>query len=277
MLTALNQQLSTDADNLARALKGESKTQGNWGEFQLELLLEQCGFREGLHYKMQPACQDAEGRRKQPDCILYLPDDKCLIVDAKVSLTAYERYFHAKDDVEKQRFGKEHTQSMLRHIKTLSHKQYDTLYGIHAPDYVFMFVPLESALALAHQEAVDVFEQALRQNVVLVSGTTLLATLRTIAFIWRQEDQRKNVREIALQSGKLYDKFVGFVKDMQDIGMRVQQAQVAYDTAMKKLSESPRKADTLVGRAEHIRKLGAETTKRIPQDMLSGGGEGSDI
>lgn len=267
-LRELNTQLSSDANNLASALKGDNKTQGDWGELQLEVLLQKAGLSRDVHYRTQASFTDQDGRAKRPDFIIILPENKHLIIDSKVSLTAYERYFHANDDLARQVAAKEHLDSLRRHIRDLSDKNYQQLYQINTPDYLMLFVPIESAFALAIQQDQKLFTDALERNIVLVSTSTLLATMRTVSFIWKQERQKNNVLEIARQSGLLYDKFCAFVEDLKSIGARLDQTQLAYRDAMNKLLESPKFGDTLIGRAERIKELGAKTSKQLPKDLL---------
>ena len=267
-LLKLNQQLSEDANNLANALKGESKTQGNWGEVQLELILERVGLQKDVHYQMQGSFEAEDGRRLQPDCVINLPDKKQLIIDSKVSLTAFEKYFNAATEEERKQFSVEHLNSVSGHIKDLSKKNYQNLYQINSPDYVLLFITYESALALACRENPGIFQEALEKNIVLVTGSTLLATLKTVAYMWKQEDQKKNVLDIAKQSGALLDKFVGFVEDLKKIGASLEQTRSAYDGAMNKLVTSAKKGDSLIERAERIQKLGAQSSKALPQDIL---------
>jgi DNA recombination protein RmuC len=267
-LRLLNQQLSQDANNLASALKGDNKMQGDWGELQLERLLEKAGLQKGIHFAAQPSFKDGNGQVKRPDFIIHLPEKKTLIIDSKVSLKAYEQFFQAEEKAEQQRFLKAHVDSIRQHIRNLSRKDYPRLYDIHTPDYLLLYVPVEPAFALAVQEDHQLFLDALDANVVLVSNSTLLATMRTVGYIWKQERQKSSVLEIARQSGLLYDKFVGFVDDLKGIGQRLDQAQSAYGDAMNKLTDSKKFGDTLVGRAERIRELGADASKQLPPDML---------
>jgi DNA recombination protein RmuC len=267
-LRQLNQQLSQDANNLVSALRGDSKTQGDWGELQLELLLEKAGLLRGVHFHIQNSFADQNGAQKRPDFIIQLPDNKQVVIDSKVSLTAYEQFFNAQDTALKPRFLKAHNDSLRNHVKGLSDKSYEQLYQINSPDYVIMFVPIEPALNVALQEDTRLFTDALEKNVVIVTATTLLATMRTVSFIWKQENQKKNVLEIARQSGMLYDKFVAFLEDLKGIGLRLDSAQTAYQDAMNKLNDSRKYGDTLIGRAEKIRELGAKASKKIPKDML---------
>ena len=267
-LRQLNQQLSQDANNLASALKGDSKSQGDWGEFRLELLLEKAGLIKDIHYRTQASFADSDGQQKRPDFIVELPDSKHLIIDSKVSLTAFEQFFNCADEQERQQYLKAHVDSIRRHIKDLSDKNYQHLYQINSPDYLLLFIPLESAFAVASQHDNRLFLDALDKNIVIVTTTTLLATMRTVSYIWKQEKQKSNVLEIARQSGLLYDKFCAFVEDLRDIGQRLDLAQAAYSNAMNKLVESRKFGDTLVGRAEKIRELGAKASKQLPQELL---------
>ena len=264
-LLKLNQQVSEDAIRLTNALKGDSKVQGDWGEVQLEMILTKAGLVKGIHYTCQSSFIDEHGRQKRPDYIIHLPEDKNLILDAKVSLTAYNSYFNAEETPVQNRYLREHVESVRQHIKSLSEKSYQQLYQINQPDYVIMFVPIEPALSVIMQEEKNIFERCLEKNIVLVSTSTLLATLRTISYIWKQENQKKNVVKIAQESGKLYDKFVNFVEDLQSIGRQLEAAQRSYDGAMNKLADGQ---GSLVKKVEKIRKLGASTSKTISPHLL---------
>lgn len=270
-LKDLNLQLSDDARLLASALKGDSKVQGDWGEFQLETLLEKAGLSKGIHYLTQVSFKDNNGKDKRPDMLVNLPDGKHLVIDSKVSLTAYERFFNADSDEKRQRHAKAHLESIRSHVKDLSSKNYQHLYQIDSPDYLLLFIPIEPAFAVAVQHDSKLFLDALERNVVIVTTSTLLATMRTVSYIWRQEKQKKNVLEIARQSGLLYDKFCGFVDDLKEIGQRLDSAQNAWAGAMNKLSDSKKYGDTLIGRAEKIKKLGAKASKELPKELLNGG------
>jgi len=265
-----NSKISDDAQKLTLALKGDSKLQGDWGEMQLETLLEKSGLQKGIHYLCQPNYKTDENTNVRPDFIINLPDNKNFIIDSKVSLTAYERYFNAEDDNQRKIALNEHLQSINKHIQELSGKNYPSLYGINSPDYVFLYVAVEPALNLALQNDLELFEKAMRKNIVLVSATTLLATMRTVSFIWRQENQKNNVIAIATESGKLYDKFVGFLEDMAKIGKSLDASSTSYHNAMNKLSESSKYGDTILGRMENLKKLGANTQKKI-SDVISEG------
>ncbi|WP_456461039.1 DNA recombination protein RmuC [Lutibacter sp.] len=264
-LESLNQQMSQDAINLTNALKGESKTQGDWGEIQLEVLLEKAGLAKGLHYTTQGGFRDENDLLKKPDFIINLPDNKQLIIDSKVSLTAYENYFNAENEATQKIALKNHLISIRKHFKELGEKNYTDLYGINTPDYVLMFIPIEPALLIALNEERKIYLEALDKNVVLVSTSTLLATLSTVASIWKQEDQKRNVLEIAKESGLLYDKFEGFVQDLIKIGKALNLSQESYQNAMNKLSSG---RGNMVKKVENLKKLGAKTKKSLPQNIL---------
>jgi len=264
-LMEMNKRLSDEASHLTKALKGDNKTQGNWGETQVEVLLDNSGLKKGVHYSTQNSVNDEEEGRKIPDFIIQLPESKCLILDAKVSLVAYERYFNETDEQLRAVSLKEHIQSIRSHIKGLSDKNYQNLYGVNSPDYVLMFVALEPALHVALDADNTLFNFALEKNVVLVSQSTLLATLKTVSFIWKQEDQKRNVLEIARQSGRLYDKFVGFVQDMDQLGGQLSTSQKTYDKAMNKLSDGQ---GNLIRSTEKLKELGAKTSKSLPKEYL---------
>jgi DNA recombination protein RmuC len=267
-LRDLNQQLSQDAHQLTSALKGQSKVQGDWGELQLEILLEKAGLSKGIHFITQTTFRDEGGSAMRPDFIIQLPDDKQLIVDAKVSLTAYERYFNESDPTQRERHLRAHVESIRSHVDNLSRKNYQMLYQINSPDYLLLFIPMESALQTASQADPALFTDALDRNILLVSTGSLLATMRTIAHLWKQEKQTRSVLEIARQSGLLYDKFVAFVEDLRTIGQRLDGARDAYDAAMHKLVHAARPGDTLIGKAEKIKELGAKSTKSLPKDLV---------
>lgn len=263
-LSKLNEQLSKDANNLASALKGDSKTQGDWGEAQLEVLLEKSGLMKDVHYSTQGGYKDEEGNTKKPDFIVSLPDNKHLIIDSKVSLTAYELFYNSEKDDQKENL-KNHIISIRNHFKDLSSKNYTDLYGINTPDQVFMYIPIEPALFLALQEDKNIFMDAYDKRVVLVSNTTLLSTLRVVSELWQFDDQKRNVLEIAKQSGLLYDKFEGFVSDLIKVGNNINSSQHSYQDAMNKLSEGK---GNLVSKVENLKKLGAKTKKNLPQKLL---------
>jgi DNA recombination protein RmuC len=268
LMVQANKQMSEEANRLTRALKGDSKVQGDWGEVQLEMLLEKSGLVRDIHFRKQENFKTEDGANVRPDYVINLPESKNFVIDCKVSLTAYEGYYHAETDELRAQKLAEHVASLQRHIADLGSKNYQNLYGINPPDYVFLFVPIEPALTVALQSDNSLFDKALNKNVVLVTTSTLLATLRTISYIWKQENQKRNVLEIAKESGALYDKFVGFVEDLISVGKRIEDTQKDYKAAMNKLVESTKKGDTIVGRIERIKLLGANTTKAIPQNLL---------
>ena len=264
-LSELNVRIGEEARNLTKALKGDTKKQGNWGEVILERILERSGLNEGEEYKKQYSDTSEDGKRIQPDIVVFLPDKKHIIVDSKVSLVAYERVVNAQDDRERARYIKEHLVSLKTHIKGLSEKHYQTAIKLNSPDFVLMFVPIESSFSIAIQEDHDLFNYAWDQKVVIVSPSTLLATLRTIASIWQQENQTKNALEIARQGGALYDKFAGFVADMQKIGDNITSTQKSYNDAMNKLNTG---SGNLIRRVEKLKKLGAKASKELPGNLL---------
>lgn len=264
-LMSINQQMHVDAQNLTRALKGDTKTQGNWGEFILESILEKSGLIKDREYKTQASIVTEEGKRFQPDVLINLPDGKCIVIDSKVSLVAYEKFISGDDDAVRAIAAKEHLQSFRSHIKGLSEKNYQNLYGVKSLDFVLLFVPIEPAFALAVQHDTQLFNDAFERNIVIVSPSTLLATLRTVANIWRQENQNKNAIDIANKAGDMYDKFVGFVDDLITLGSKMRDSQKAYEGAMNKLSTG---AGNLVKRSEDLKKLGAKASKSLRQDLL---------
>ncbi len=264
-LSKLNEQMSKDAVNLTRALKGDSKKQGDWGEMQLETLLEKAGLQKEVHFSTQGGFRDEDNNLRKPDFIINLPDNKHLIIDSKVSLTGYERFFSAEDELAEQAGLKDHVQSVQKHIKELGSKNYSDLYGINSPDYVIMFVPVEPALMIALQQDSNLYLNALDKNVVIVSTSTLLATLSTVASIWKQEDQKRNVLEIARQAGALYDKFEGLVQDLLKVGKQINASQDSYKAAMGKLTEG---RGNLISRVEKLKTLGAKTKKALPDNLL---------
>jgi len=264
-LESLNIKLSQDAINLTNALKGDSKTQGDWGEIQLEVLLEKSGLMDGVHFSTQGGYKDEEGKTKKPDFIVHLPENKHLIIDSKVSLTAYEAYYNAEDEAHKEIALKKHIDSIRNHFNELSGKNYPSLYGINAPDHVLMFVPIEPALMLALHQDQRIYLDALDKNIVLLSTSTLLATLSTIASIWKQEDQKRNVLEIAKEGGLLYDKFEGFISDLLTVGNSLKNSQESYEKAMNKLVEG---RGNIIKKVENLKSLGAKTKKSLPQKIV---------
>lgn len=265
-LYELNNQMSQDANNLTKALKGDVKKQGNWGEMVLEKILERSGLRKGIEYDTQSSFRDEENRQYKPDVIVYLPQEKHIIVDAKVSLTAYEQLVNADSKEEQDKYTKLHLQSVKSHVKELSDKQYHKLKDLNTPEYVLMFIPIESSFSVAVNEDAELFNYAWDNKIVIVSPSTLTATMMTIASVWRQEQQTQNALDIAQQSGALYDKFVGLVDDLISVGNRIKQTQTAYEGAMKKLSEG---SGNLVRRVENIKKLGAKASKTIPTALVA--------
>jgi DNA recombination protein RmuC len=264
-LMELNKQIGEDATNLTKALKGDSKKQGNWGEVVLERVLERSGLVKGQEYRLQAAMSAVDGSRFQPDVIIDLPDNKHLIIDSKVSLIAYERLVNCETDDERKFHSKAHIESIRGHVNNLSSKNYHALQQIDSPDFVLLFVPIESSFSFAVQIDSELFSDAWDKRVVIVSPSTLLATLRTIASIWKQERQNRNVLEIARLSGAMYDKFVGFVGDMEGIGKNIKLSQTAYDNAFNKLVDGN---GNLTKTAEKIKNLGAKANKQLDQKYV---------
>ncbi|MGB9670284.1 MAG: DNA recombination protein RmuC [Halothiobacillaceae bacterium] len=268
-LAEMNTRLGEEAHNLTRALKGERKTQGLWGEMILETVLENSGLRKGHEYETQVSLAGAHGR-VIPDVLIRLPENRVVIVDAKVSLSAYERHVNSMDPAERERHLKEHITALRNHVAGLSAKAYDNLPELRTLDFVLLFVPIEPALMLAMEHEPALFQDALKRNIVLVSPTTLLAVLRTIAHLWRQEQQNRNAQEIARQAGYLYDKLVVFVDDMQKLGERLDQAHKSYDAAFNKLQSG---RGNLISRAQRLHKLGVQSTKMLPEGLVQGAQE----
>lgn len=258
--------ISTDAQNLTKALKGESKTQGNWGEMILEKILEYSGLTKGIEYQLQFSDTNQEGKRIQPDAVIFLPDDKNIIIDAKVSLVDYEKLVSEEIPEKRQEYLKAHLQSIRSHIKNLHSKDYISSSQLRQPDFILLFMPIEGAFSVAMQEDNSIYQEAWDKQIVIVSPTTLLATLKTIDFIWTQEKQTKNAQEIARQAGNLYEKFVGFLEDLQRIERGISNAKTAFDDAKKKLIDG---RGNIVQRVENLRQLGAKSNdKVIPSDFL---------
>jgi DNA recombination protein RmuC len=264
-LMELNQHLSEDAKNLTRALRGSSKTQGSWGELVLERVLEGSGLRKGEEYVVQSSHTREDGTRALPDVIVHLPEGRSLVIDSKVSLVAYEEFAITESDLERAAAGKRHIESVKGHIKGLSEKNYQTLYNLKSLDFVLLFVPIEPAFMLAVTSDRDLFMDAWNRNVLLVSPSTLLFVVRTVAHLWRQEAQSKNAQEIAKRGADLYDKFVGFIDDLTALGTRLRQAQTEYDGAFAKLTTGRMH---LVGQAEKLRDLGVKPTKSLPPGLI---------
>ncbi len=271
-LKDLNTQMAKEAINLTNALKGDNKAQGGYGEMQLERILELAGLQRDVHYSREENFKTEDGSNQRLDFVLKLPEDKCIVLDSKVSLTAYSDYYNAEEEVSRQDALKRHLLSVHNHIKLLGSKDYQKL-GIRQPDYVLLFMANEPALTLALKEDPSLFEKALERNIVVVSTSTLLATLRTVAYIWRQDNQNNNAVEIARQAGNLYDKFEGLVADLLMIGKRMDEGKKVYEGAMKKLSTGP---GNLVRRVENLKKLGAKAAKSLPGPLLERAEDGAD-
>ena len=264
-LREMNAQMSKETINLTKALKGDSKMQGNWGELVLERVLEKSGLEKGREYEVQQAFTSEDGGRILPDVIINLPDGKKMVVDSKVSLTAYERYVNEEDDAQQSIYLKEHVNSVKRHVEQLSDKRYQDIYQMESPDFVLLFIPIEPAFALALQEDLNLYNKAFEKNIVIVTPSTLLATLRTIDSMWTNQKQQENAIEIARQAGALYDKFEGFVSDLIKIGKKMDEAKVEYSLAMNKLTEGK---GNLVISAEKLKKMGAKAKKALPEAIL---------
>ena len=264
-LREMNEQMSKETLNLTKALKGDSKMQGNWGELVLERVLEKSGLEKGREYEVQQSFVTEEGNRLFPDVVINLPDGKKMIVDSKVTLTAYERYINAEDETEKVQFLKEHLIAIKRHVDQLSEKNYHDLYQMESPDFVLLFIPIESAFALALNEDTSLYNKAFEKNIVIVTPSTLLATLRTIDSMWTNQKQQENAVEIARQAGALYDKFEGFVSDLVKIGKKMDEAKVEYGNAMNKLFDGK---GNLINSVEKLKKMGAKAKKALPENIL---------
>ena len=263
-LAGLNLRMTDETRALTNALKGESKTQGDWGELVLETILENSGLRKGEEYLVQDTHTISDGSRLQPDVVIRLPESKHLVIDSKVSITAYTRYMQADDESTKTAELNSHVQSIRQHIQGLSSKNYQDLYGVGSIDFVLMFIPVEPAFLSAMRHAPDIYQEALKKNIVIVCPSTLLATVRTVAHLWRQEYQNKNAQEIARQCAMLYDKFVGFVEDLDKVGQRLEQAQVSYNDAVGKLKTG---RGNLIRTAENVKKLGVKPNKSLPSKL----------
>lgn len=264
-LMSLNQKVSTDAKNLADALKGSSKTQGNWGELVLERVLEASGLRKGHEYELRETYWHENGHKGQPDVVIFLPEGRHLVVDAKVSLKDYEESVKTENDTDRRAAIDRHLASVRRHMKELSEKDYQALHELNSLDFVIMFVPIEPAFALAIAEDSGLWEEAWKRNVLLVSPSTLLFVLRTVAYLWRQEDQARNVQEIASRGAELYDKLVGFVADLEKIGERLEQAKESYEGALNKFSQG---SGNVIRRAEKLKELGVTPSKSLPVHIV---------
>lgn len=265
-LMELNNKLSSDAHNLTRALKGQAKTQGNWGEMILERVLSSSGLRKGHEYDVQENHVREDQTRAQPDVVIHLPEDRHLVVDAKVSIVAYDDYANADTDEEREIALKKHKESVRNHVKGLSEKNYQKLYGLKSLDFVLMFVPIEPAFMLAIANDSELWDDAWKRNVLLVSPSTLLFVVRTVAHLWRQEQQNKNAQDIAERGALLYDKLVGFVDDLDKVGQRIDQAKVTYDQAYGKFKSG---AGNVIRQAEMLKSLGIKPTKSLEPSLIA--------
>ncbi|MDE0797993.1 MAG: DNA recombination protein RmuC [Nitrosomonadaceae bacterium] len=265
-LMTLNNQLSDDAHNLTQALKGQSKAQGNWGELILERVLEASGLRKGHEYNVQVSHVREDGTRVQPDVVVHLPEQRHLIIDAKVSLTAYEIHANSDNDPERIAAIKKHLESVRSHIKELSEKNYHQLYGLQSFDFVLMFIPVEPAFMLAISHDNNLWLESWKKNILLVSPSTLLFVVRTVAHLWKQEQQNSNAQEIASRGAELYNKLAGFVEDLDMLGKRLQQAQISYDDAYGKFSKGK---GNVIRQAEMLKELGIKPSKSISQSLTT--------
>ncbi len=265
-LSKMNEQMSKETLNLTKALKGDSKMQGNWGELVLERVLEKSGLEKNREYFVQQSFVTEDGNRVFPDVIINLPDGKKMVVDSKVTLTAYERYINEEDDNLKTQYLKEHVISINRHVEQLGNKNYQDLYQMESPDFVLLFIPIESAFAIALNEDTTLYNKAFEKNIVIVTPSTLLATLRTIDSMWTNQKQQENALEIARQAGALYDKFEGFVQDLVKIGKKMDEAKVEYQGAMNKLVDGK---GNLITSAEKLKKMGAKAKKSLPENIIN--------
>ncbi len=265
-LKDLNLQMSKETVNLTKALKGDSKTQGNWGELVLERVLEKSGLEKGREYEVQKSFTTEEGNRVLPDVIINLPDGKKMIVDSKVTLTAYEKYINEDDEEQKNSFLKEHVNSLKRHVEQLGNKNYHHLYEMESPDFVLLFIPIEPAFAIALNEDSQLYNKAFEKNIVIVTPSTLLATLRTIDSMWTNQKQQENAVEIARQAGALYDKFDGFVTDLVKIGKKMDEAKTEYEGAMNKLVDGK---GNLITSVQKLKIMGAKAKKSLPEAIIN--------
>ncbi|NKI32632.1 DNA recombination protein RmuC [Croceivirga thetidis] len=273
LLQEQNLKITKEAENLTKALKGDSKMQGNWGELVLERVLEKSGLEKDREYSVQQSFKLEDGSRVMPDVIIHLPDGKKMVVDSKVSLTDYERYTNAKDE-DKPKYLKDHINSLKKHVEQLSAKKYEDLYEMESPDFVLLFVPIEPAFAIAINEDNAIYNKAFEQNIVIVTPSTLLATLRTIDTMWSNEKQQRNAIEIARQAGALYDKFEGFVTDLTKVGKKMDEAKTEYRGAMNKLVEG---RGNIVTSIQKLKKMGAKAKKSIPEPILKRAEEDDDL
>lgn len=265
-LSEMNAQMSKETLNLTKALKGDSKMQGNWGELVLERVLEKSGLEKGREYEVQQSFTNSEGARVFPDVVINLPDGKKMIVDSKVSLVAYEKWINEESEILKIEFLKEHVNSIRRHVEQLGNKNYHDLYQIESPDFVLLFIPIEPAFAIALNEDSALYNKAFDRNIVIVTPSTLLATLRTIDSMWANQKQQENAFEIARQAGALYDKFEGFVMDLVRIGNKIKDTKTEYDSAMNKLVDGK---GNLISSVEKLKKMGAKAKKALPENIIA--------
>ncbi len=264
-LSEMNAQMSKETLNLTKALKGDSKMQGNWGELVLERVLEKSGLEKDREYYVQQSHTTTDGSRVFPDVVINLPDGKKMIVDSKVSLTAYEKYINEEDETLKNGWLKEHVSSVKRHVEQLGEKNYHELYQMESPDFVLLFIPIETAFALASNEDITLYNKAFEKNIVIVTPSTLLATLRTIDSMWANQKQQENAFEIARQAGALYDKFQGLMEDLIKIGKRIDESKSEYGLAMNKLFEGK---GNLINSVEKLKKMGAKAKKSLPENVI---------
>ena len=265
-LTSLNQTVTQKTEDLTNALKGSNKSQGNWGEMILERVLESSGLKKGMEYETQFVTKNQIQETIKPDAVIFLPDNKNIIIDSKVSLTAYERFTSADDGtIEKEQALKDHIDSLKSHIKLLSAKDYHTSLDLNSPDFTLLFIPIESGFVATISQDYSLFNYAWERKIVLVSPSTLLATLRTIASVWKTENQTRNAIEIARQAGDLYDKFVGFTQDMEDVGRHIKKAEDSHQNALNKLSTGK---GNLVTRAQNLHKLGVKANKKLNSGLI---------
>jgi len=263
-LQTLNQQMSQDALNLTHALKGDSKAQGNWGEMILEKLLESSGLREGREFEREKSFKNDEGKHQRPDVIIRMPGDKQVIIDAKVSLTDYERFMSSTEDSKRQGYLRAHVKSIQTHIQTLANKRYDHLEGIHSPDYVLMFMPIEAAYLIAIEADSSIFEAAFDKRIAVVTPSTLYATLKLVEQLWRYERQTENVAKLTKQAGNLHDKFVGFIENFEDINKHMRLARKSYDKALGQLKDG---RGNLVNQVKTLADLSGKAKKEIPKHL----------
>lgn len=264
-LQELNSRISKDAVNLTNALKGDNKAQGTWGEVILESILEKSGLVKGREYEVQVSMKASDGTRLQPDIVVHMPESKDIIIDAKVSLKAYEAYCNEEDSAQKAEFLKQHIQSIRNHVRLLSSKDYQNLTGLNSLDFVLLFMPIEASFSVAGQEDAEMFNSAFEKNIIIVGPSTLLTTLRTVQNIWRLAQQNQNALEIAVKAGALYDKFVTFVEDLEDVGSKIDSTRKSYERAHNKLGSG---RGNLISRVEKLKLLGAKTSKKHNKEIL---------